>query len=205
MGRPMPMSYEFLAALLQTMLPEIKTMFNWFKNVGYKADIHHCKMLNTGMLDLGTYLKEESGFKRWGNVQLEHDPVQAPRWRGLSSPERVNSAFFSLMYGFPSPRHTTAGVWGCARLDLVWNKPEPIVETQLVLTSWPRLATTRALPGWLYHNVVGWNSPRSTRRICDEQRGMSCNLPRRSIQGSSSLHDREALGKQMPPAVDFSR
>ena len=64
MGRPMPMSYEFLAALLQTMLPEIKTMFNWFKNVGYKADIHHCKMLNTGMLDLGTYLKEESGFKR---------------------------------------------------------------------------------------------------------------------------------------------
>ena len=64
MGRPMPEAYWFLGSLLQSMIKEVGTMFRWFKEEGYGADIQKCKSLNSGMLDLETYLKEESGFKR---------------------------------------------------------------------------------------------------------------------------------------------
>ena len=63
-GRPMPQAYWFMGSLLQTMIKEVGIMFNWFKDVGYGADIPQCRRLNVGMLDLEGYLKEESGFKR---------------------------------------------------------------------------------------------------------------------------------------------
>lgn len=63
-GRPMPRAYSFMGTLLQKAIPEVGTMFKWFVDVGYGADITHCKKLNGKMLDFETWLKEESAFKR---------------------------------------------------------------------------------------------------------------------------------------------
>ncbi len=64
MGRPMPEAYWFMGAFLQKMIKEVGIMFKWFKEEGYGADINQCKNLNSGMLNLEAYLKEESGFQR---------------------------------------------------------------------------------------------------------------------------------------------
>jgi len=64
MGRPMPISYGFVATLLKKMIPELGIMFRWFVDVGYGSDVAKCKMLNSRMLDLEAWLKEESKFMR---------------------------------------------------------------------------------------------------------------------------------------------
>jgi uncharacterized protein YbjT (DUF2867 family) len=64
MGRPMPEAWWISGYLLQTLIKEVGTMFRWFKEVGYGADVQRCKKLHAGMMDLATYLKEESGFSR---------------------------------------------------------------------------------------------------------------------------------------------
>ena len=63
-GRPMPVSYGFMGNFIQYMITELKVMFQWFVDVGYKSDISECKRLNPKMLDCETWLKEESKFKR---------------------------------------------------------------------------------------------------------------------------------------------
>jgi len=63
-GRSMPRAYWFLGNFLQYMVPEIGTMFKWFVTDGYGGSIEECKKANPGMLDLETWYKEESDFKR---------------------------------------------------------------------------------------------------------------------------------------------
>ncbi|RMZ87364.1 hypothetical protein DV736_g5409, partial [Chaetothyriales sp. CBS 134916] len=62
-GRPMPESYWFLGAVLQTVVREVGVMFTWFKDVGFGADASLCRKLNPALLNFDAYLKEESGFK----------------------------------------------------------------------------------------------------------------------------------------------
>ena len=62
-GRSMPASYGFVGSFFQWMMPELGTMFQWFVDAGYKADIAECKRLNAGMLDMETWLREESKFR----------------------------------------------------------------------------------------------------------------------------------------------
>lgn len=64
LGRPMPRSWAFVGRLIQWMMPELGTMFQWFVDVGYGANIAECKQVHPGLLDLGTWLKEESKFVR---------------------------------------------------------------------------------------------------------------------------------------------
>jgi uncharacterized protein YbjT (DUF2867 family) len=64
MGRPMPRTYDFVANGLMYMVAEVGTMFKWFKEVQYGADVDECMRLNKDMLDFAGYLREESGFKR---------------------------------------------------------------------------------------------------------------------------------------------
>jgi len=63
-GRSMPRGYGFMANFVQWMIPEVNTMFSWFVNEGYGGDVAECKRLNPKMMDLATWYKEESGFKR---------------------------------------------------------------------------------------------------------------------------------------------
>lgn len=64
LGRPMPLSYGFVATLLQKAVPELGIMFNWFVNQGYGADIAQDRSLNGDLLDFEAWLRTKSGFKR---------------------------------------------------------------------------------------------------------------------------------------------
>ncbi|KAJ9616874.1 hypothetical protein H2200_000594 [Cladophialophora chaetospira] len=64
LGRPMPRTYDFVSDLLCYMVPEVGTMFKWFKELGYGSDLAQCRRLNENMLDFEGYLREESGFRR---------------------------------------------------------------------------------------------------------------------------------------------
>jgi hypothetical protein len=64
LGRPMPRTYDFVSHALLYMVAEVGTMFKWFQEVGYGADLAQCRRLNEKMLDFEGYLREESGFKR---------------------------------------------------------------------------------------------------------------------------------------------
>ncbi|EXJ62252.1 hypothetical protein A1O7_02685 [Cladophialophora yegresii CBS 114405] len=64
LGRPMPRTYDFVSDLLLYMIAEVGTMFKWFKEEGYGADLAQCRRLNENILDFEGYLREESGFKR---------------------------------------------------------------------------------------------------------------------------------------------
>jgi uncharacterized protein YbjT (DUF2867 family) len=63
-GRPMPRTYTWAGSILQYMIKEVGIMFTWFKEEGYGADIQQCKNINPEMLDLETWLREESGHRR---------------------------------------------------------------------------------------------------------------------------------------------
>lgn len=64
LGRPMPRSYDFMATLLQKMIPEVAVMFQWFVDQGYGSDLRRCRWLNKNMLDFEGWLRKESGFER---------------------------------------------------------------------------------------------------------------------------------------------
>ena len=64
-GTKMPMIFPFVGALVQWKISEVKAMFEWFKEVGYAANISECKKINEEMLDFEAWLRQESGFKGW--------------------------------------------------------------------------------------------------------------------------------------------
>jgi uncharacterized protein YbjT (DUF2867 family) len=61
-GKKMPITFGFVGNMIQYMMKELGTMFQWFVDVGYKADIAENKRLNPMMQDFETWLKEESKF-----------------------------------------------------------------------------------------------------------------------------------------------
>lgn len=64
-GKKMPITFGFVGSVIQMMVKELGTMFKWFVDVGYKADIEECRRLNqAGMQDFETWLKEESKFNQ---------------------------------------------------------------------------------------------------------------------------------------------
>lgn len=64
--RPMPRTYGFIASAIMYMVPEVGTMFKWFRQIGYKGDVAECKRINPEMLDLATWLKTEGPYENWG-------------------------------------------------------------------------------------------------------------------------------------------
>jgi uncharacterized protein YbjT (DUF2867 family) len=61
-GKKMPITFGFVGNMIQYMMKELGTMFQWFVDVGYKADIAENKRLNPTMQNFETWLKEESKF-----------------------------------------------------------------------------------------------------------------------------------------------
>lgn len=61
-GKKMPITFGFVGNLVQYMMKELGTMFKWFVDVGYKADIAENKRINPSMQDFETWLREESKF-----------------------------------------------------------------------------------------------------------------------------------------------
>ena len=63
-GRKMPISFSLLGNLVQFFVPELGTMFKWFSEVGYKADVNDCRRLNPSMQSFETWLERESKFRK---------------------------------------------------------------------------------------------------------------------------------------------
>ncbi|KAI1656401.1 nucleoside-diphosphate-sugar epimerase family protein [Daldinia decipiens] len=62
-GDDMPTTYHFIAAFINWMSKEFGSMFKWFRNVGYGADIASLRKMNPGLKDFGAWLETESQFK----------------------------------------------------------------------------------------------------------------------------------------------
>jgi len=63
LGYDMPETYGFVGTGIQYMIKEVGTMFAWFKDVGYAADIPALRKEEPKLQDFGTWLKDTSGFK----------------------------------------------------------------------------------------------------------------------------------------------
>ena len=63
-GREMPETFWFVGAGIKMMITEVGTMFRWFKEVGYGADIPALRKEEPQLQDFGKWLKESSAFSR---------------------------------------------------------------------------------------------------------------------------------------------
>jgi hypothetical protein len=59
----MPETYEFLSRGLLWAVSDVDKMFTWFASDGYGANVAELKKIYPGMLSLGEYLEQESGWK----------------------------------------------------------------------------------------------------------------------------------------------
>ena len=62
-GYDMPTNFTFMGSAILFMVKEVGTMFKWFRDVGYGADIKALRKDVPKLQDFGTWLKESSGFK----------------------------------------------------------------------------------------------------------------------------------------------
>lgn len=64
MGRNVPTTFELPCRLLMAMVAELGTMFRWFADEGYGADIEALRKMNPQLKDFGSWLETESQFKQ---------------------------------------------------------------------------------------------------------------------------------------------
>jgi uncharacterized protein YbjT (DUF2867 family) len=63
-GEKLPMTFGSVAQMLCWMSKELGYMFDWFKDVGFGADIEECKSVNPGMKGFEDWLETESSWKK---------------------------------------------------------------------------------------------------------------------------------------------
>jgi uncharacterized protein YbjT (DUF2867 family) len=63
-GEDLPQTFSFLAALVCWMVKDLGSMFKWFRDVGYGADIASLKKQKPDLKDFGTWLETESQFRK---------------------------------------------------------------------------------------------------------------------------------------------
>lgn len=62
-AKDMPTTFEFVGHALMWAVKEVGIMFKWFKEEGYGADVVELRKLHPEMMDFGTFLEKETGFK----------------------------------------------------------------------------------------------------------------------------------------------
>lgn len=63
-GTPIGPTYSFLGSVLTYMVGEMGTMVRWFGTDGYGADINKLKTMHPGLLNMESWIKEESKFPK---------------------------------------------------------------------------------------------------------------------------------------------
>ena len=63
-GYDMPATFQFMGSALLFMVKELGTMFKWFGDVGYGADIKALRKEEPKLQDFGTWLRESSEFRK---------------------------------------------------------------------------------------------------------------------------------------------
>lgn len=62
-GQTLPTTFKFISAAINMMVKDLGLMFQWFRDVGYGADISKVRQINPDLKDFGTWLKEDSQFE----------------------------------------------------------------------------------------------------------------------------------------------
>lgn len=63
-GRPVPTTFQFMCRVGLTVASDIGSMFQWFHDAGYKADIPALRDIHPDLKDFGAWLEQESEFMR---------------------------------------------------------------------------------------------------------------------------------------------
>ena len=61
-NNPIAPTFSIFGSALTWAVKEMDSMTEWFANKGYGADIEKCRRLNPGMLDLASWIREQSKF-----------------------------------------------------------------------------------------------------------------------------------------------
>ena len=64
LGEELPETFGIVGAGIKFMVKEMGTMFQWFKDVGYGADIPALRKEEPQLQDFSQWLKETSGFRK---------------------------------------------------------------------------------------------------------------------------------------------
>ena len=63
-GKRMPMVPGFVGSIVQWKIPQLQSMSDWFRVVGFGASVEECRRLNPGLQDFEMWLRESSGFRK---------------------------------------------------------------------------------------------------------------------------------------------
>ncbi|KAL2835681.1 hypothetical protein BJY01DRAFT_223223 [Aspergillus pseudoustus] len=63
-GKDLPTTFDFIARFVMWMLTDLGTMYRWFHDEGFKADIQELKKLHPGLKDFRTWLETDSAWKK---------------------------------------------------------------------------------------------------------------------------------------------
>ncbi|KAG2420015.1 hypothetical protein HFD88_004812 [Aspergillus terreus] len=63
-GKNPPTTYRFIMYIIMWMSKEFSTMFRWFYDHGYRADIAKLKKIHPGLKDFDKWLEEDSVYKK---------------------------------------------------------------------------------------------------------------------------------------------
>lgn len=61
-GKPMPTTYSLVMYFVLWMVGDLRTMFIWFYEHGFKIDFPKLRAIHPGLKDLGRWIEEESEF-----------------------------------------------------------------------------------------------------------------------------------------------
>ncbi|KAI9734565.1 MAG: hypothetical protein M1834_002166 [Cirrosporium novae-zelandiae] len=61
-GTDMPHTFGLIANAFRWMVKDIGEMVNWFREVGYGADVEECRKINPEMMDFEKFLREKSDW-----------------------------------------------------------------------------------------------------------------------------------------------
>lgn len=65
-GAPLDGTWWVLGATLKYMVADMGKMVDWFGAEGYGADVRALRAVHPGLMDLGTWVREESSFPKAG-------------------------------------------------------------------------------------------------------------------------------------------
>lgn len=62
-GQPLSTTFRPVCFFIMAAMKDVRRMFKWFREEGYKANIQSLRKINPETKDYGTWLEKESGFR----------------------------------------------------------------------------------------------------------------------------------------------
>jgi hypothetical protein len=61
-GKDVKPTFSIFGSVLTMLIGEMGTMLEWFRSDGYGADIQKARKMHPDLLDMETWMKEDSGY-----------------------------------------------------------------------------------------------------------------------------------------------